>query len=79
MLSRELLSRGRRPSYIVEVHPGRLGNKIMGAPVISPEKLRQIPPKPIIVSVAKREPRGLVRNALSEMEFIELTDYVCAA
>ena len=78
-LRRALLVHGKRPAFIVELHLGRLGKLIHGAPVISPENLPSHRGLPIVVSVAGREPRRQIRAALGEMGFDELRDFVCAA
>jgi len=78
-LRRELLALGKSPSYIVEVHPRRLGNRIAGAEVIPIERLPRVPRQPIVVSVAGEAARGQIRAALAEMGFVETRDYVCAA
>ena len=78
-LRRALLEHGRAPSRIVEVHPGRLGQRIHGAPVIPPSDLADHREEPIVVSVAGSGPRSEVRRALFEMGFVELRDFVCAA
>ena len=78
-LARALLQLGHRPSHIVEIHPGRMGNKIMGALVVPPDALPALPKKPIVVSVARANPRGQVRQALTLMGFVETQDYFCAA
>src|SRR6185295_2722999 len=38
-LRRALAAHGKRPSLVVEVHPGRIGNHIGGAPVVAPARL----------------------------------------
>jgi glycosyltransferase involved in cell wall biosynthesis len=78
-LRRELAERGREPSHIVELHPGRLGQRIHGAPVIPPQALREIDCPRIVVSVAGAGPRSEIRAALARMGFRELQDYICAA
>ncbi len=78
-LRRELEALGRRPSHIVEVHPGRLGQRIHGAPVIPPGELRQLRGERIVCSVAGPAAREQMRVALAEMGFRELEDFVCAA
>ncbi|MCC6766003.1 MAG: glycosyltransferase family 2 protein [Deltaproteobacteria bacterium] len=78
-LHRALALHGKRATHVVEVHPGRVGNTIHGAPVIGPDALRALPPAPIVVSVARSGPRGLIRAALADMGFRELRDFVCAA
>lgn len=74
-----LLRHDKRPSYIVELHPRRLGNRIHGAPVIPPEALAQLPRGPLIASVSGAGPREEIRAALRSMGFEELRDFVCTA
>ncbi len=78
-LRRALLARGKRPSHIVELHPGRLGNVIGGAPVVPPDALPRLAPARVIVSVARAGPRAEIRRAMAAMGFREGDDFVCAA
>lgn len=78
-LRRALLRHGKVPSYIVELHPGRLGKSIHGARVIPPEALVHVPCRPVVVSVAGEPARQEIRQAMAEMGFIERRDFVCAA
>jgi len=83
-LCRALQLHDRHPQAIVEVHPGRLGQRIQGSPVIAPEQLleaRRGPEGavPIVVSVARSSPRNLVRAALQRMGLREQQDFICAA
>jgi hypothetical protein len=86
-LRRALLAHGRAPSHVVELHPGRLGNRpaggqgnrIHGAPVISPEELPELRPRALVVSVAGAGPRSQIRTALHGMGFREGRDFICAA
>ena len=78
-LRRALLAHGKRPSHVVEVHPGRLGNTIHGAPVISIEELRAQPRRPLVAAVAGEGPRREIRDALSAIGLRETQDFVCAA
>ncbi len=78
-LCRALAAHGKRPAYIVELHPGRLGNRIQGAPVIPPGALTRMFQRPLLVSVAGVEARALIRRDLQQLEWIEGRDYVCAA
>lgn len=78
-LRRALLVYNKTPSHIVEIHPGRLGQRIHGAPVIPPRTLAQLPRCPVVVSVAGKEARYKIRQAMREMGFVELQDFVCAA
>ena len=78
-LRRALATYGKRATHVIEVHPGRLGNVIHGAPVVGPEILPTLAPLPIVVSVARSGPRRLIREALDAMGLTETRDYVCAA
>ncbi len=78
-LRRALAEHGKRPSRIVEVHPGRLGQRIHGAPVVSPDQLGHAPDEPLVVSVAGTGPRGEVRRKLASLRFEEGRHFVCAA
>ncbi len=78
-LQRALRVLGRRPSHIVELHPGRLGQQIHGAPVVPPTALPGLPRRPIVASVAGAGPRRQIRDALTTMGFRETVDFVCAA
>lgn len=78
-LSRALAELGRRPSHIIELHPGRLGQRIFGADVVAPEALPALGEVRVVVSVAGAEARGLIRATLARMRRRELFDFVCAA
>ncbi|HEY8515610.1 MAG TPA: glycosyltransferase family 2 protein [Candidatus Binatia bacterium] len=78
-LRRALLAHGKRPSHVVELHPGRLGQTIHGAPVVPPDALPALAPRRIVASVAGAEARGQIREALRGWGFRELVDFVCAA
>lgn len=81
-LARALARHDKLPRAIIEVHPGRVGQRILGAPVIAPADvpaLRRRLALPIVVSVARAGPRREVRAALAALGCVELEDYVCAA
>ncbi|MCZ6873717.1 MAG: glycosyltransferase family A protein [bacterium] len=78
-LRRALLPYAKRPSYIVELHPGRLGKRIHHALVIAPEALTQTPRHPVVVSVAGLQARTEIRQSMAAMGFVEGRDFVCAA
>jgi glycosyltransferase involved in cell wall biosynthesis len=78
-LRRALARHGRTPSHIVEIKRSRIGNRIHGAPVIEPAALVEIRGTPIVVSVARAEPRSQIRAALEAMGFVERRDFICAA
>jgi glycosyltransferase involved in cell wall biosynthesis len=78
-LRRALHDHGKAPAAIVELHPGRLGNTIHGAPVIAPPALAEWRHLPLIASVAGGDARSRIRAALARMGYREGIDYVCAA
>lgn len=81
-LARALLERGKRPQAIIELHPGRIGQRILGAPVVTPPALPELlraAPMPVVVSVARPGPRAEVRAALSGFGLVDGNDYICAA
>ena len=79
VLSRALSAHGKKPAHIVELHPGRIGQRIAGARVISPSELAALPRRPLIVSVAGATPRRQIRDALFELGYEDTIDFVCAA
>ncbi len=78
-LRRALLAHGKRPTHVIEVHPGRLRNRIHGAPVIAPDELVALGNRRVVVSVAHEGPRGEVRAWMARHGRRETIDYVCAA
>ena len=78
-LAAALERHGKHPSAIVELHPGRLGNRIRGAPVIPPDALADGPRLPLVASVAGASPRGEIRAALAGLGYREMRDFVVAA
>lgn len=78
-LAEALAQRGKHPSAIIELHPGRLGQLIRRVRVVPPERLPELPREPLVVSVAGLGPRTEIRAALSRMGFLETRDFVCCA
>lgn len=78
-LAEALAQRGKHPSAIIELHPGRLGQLIRGVRVIPPEKLPDLPRQPLLVSVAGLTPRSEIRAGLTTMGFTEQLDFICCA
>lgn len=78
-LRRALLEHDKAPSHIVELHPGRLGKRIHGAPVIPPRELPSLPVSPVIASVAGEKARREIRHTLAVMGLVDGRDFVCAA
>jgi glycosyltransferase involved in cell wall biosynthesis len=80
-LARALASHGKHPAYIVELHPGRIGQKIMGVPVVHPSDvpaLRQ-PGSKLIISVAGLLQRLQARKLALSIVLCDGVDFVCAA
>ena len=78
-LRRALEQHGKRPSYIIELHPRRLGQTIHGAKVVPPEALPQLEQWPLIASVAGADARRQLRAFLQKHSRIEGRDFCCAA
>lgn len=78
-LHRALGRHGKRPSHIVEVHAGRLGNHIHGAPVVPPDALAGLPRGRLVASVAGAAARAEIRGFLATLGWAETRDFVCAA
>lgn len=70
---------GLRPTHIVELHPGRIGQRIHGAQVVHVDALGAIPRGRLVVSVAGAANRALIRARLDALGWRETVDYVCAA
>ncbi len=78
-LQRALRALGKRPAVIVELHPGRIGNQIAGAPVVHPDAWLASRTHRLVVSVAGETPRSQIRERLALAELRERVDFVCAA
>lgn len=79
ILARALAAHGKHPSHVIEVHPGRIGNRIRGVPAVPPEALPDLPRGRLVASVAGAEPRALIRTHLAALGWREGRDFVCAA
>jgi hypothetical protein len=78
-LARALERHGKLPRLIVELHPGRIGQRIRGARVIHPDELTGPFSLPLIVSVAGLSARSEIRERLAQSNYEEGRDFVCAA
>ena len=59
--------------------PGRIGQRIHGAPVVSHERVAELRGRPIVVSVARQGPRAEIRAVLRSLEFVDGSDFICAS
>jgi glycosyltransferase involved in cell wall biosynthesis len=80
-LARALAEHGKRLGRVIELHPGRIGQRIHGAEVVAPTALREAAARelPLIVSVAGAGPRAEIRATLAALGFREEREFVCAA
>lgn len=78
-LRRALVDEDRLPSHIVEVAPGRIGQRIHDVPVVPVDAVPRLRGRPIVVSVAFSEPRRQIREVLTSIRFVEGRDFICAA
>ena len=78
-LRKALAANGKDPAVIIELHPGRIGQLIFGAPVIAPPELVRYRDMPLLVSVAGAVARQQIRRKLRTMRFVETRDYVLCA
>lgn len=78
-IRRALREHGKTAAWIVDVHPGRLGNRIDGSPVLHPDHLPPPGRQPLLVSVARASARAEIRTFLQERGWRELHDFVCVA
>lgn len=78
-LARALAAHDKHPSRVIEVHPGRLGNRIRGVPTVGPDALGDVTRGRLVASVAGLGPRQEIRRHLADLGWREGTDFVCAA
>jgi len=78
-LQNALRKLGKRPSAILELHPGRIGNAIAGAPVVHTYEWLRAPHPRLVVSVAGARARAEIRGVLEQAGLSDGIDYVCAA
>jgi hypothetical protein len=72
-----LLERGFRPTAWIDIDPRKLGNRIDGAPVVSPDWLRHRRPRPLVlVYVASHGARGLIEAELARLDYRKGFDYL---
>ena len=78
-LTRALEKLGKRPSVILERHPGRIGSTIQGAPVVPFEQAESYRDHPLLISLKGEVPRTAARSFLNERGFSEGRNYFFCA
>jgi cellulose synthase/poly-beta-1,6-N-acetylglucosamine synthase-like glycosyltransferase len=80
-LARELAANGREASFFIDIDPKKIGRRARGAPILDIDaglaRLRSDKAF-LVVAVAARGARDLVRQHLRGANFVENTDFVCA-
>jgi glycosyltransferase involved in cell wall biosynthesis len=77
-LARALVTEGVRPARFVDIDPAKIGGIARTVPIVAPADIR-VGDETLVVAVAARGARGLVRAWLAERGFVEGTDFICAA
>lgn len=78
-LCRALKHLDRRPSLIIEMHAGRIGQSIADAPVLAPEQVDPARLDRLLVSVAGVKPRQRIRDWLEARGLQEGRQFICVA
>ncbi|MHC4837962.1 MAG: glycosyltransferase family 2 protein [Planctomycetota bacterium] len=80
-LRRALDAEGRACRRIYELHPGRVGQRIDGAPVLHRDELAAPAARelPLLVSVAGQDARDTLRGVLADAGHVDGTGFVCCA
>ena len=71
-----LLDYGIQPSAWIDIDPRKIGNRIDGVPVVSPDALVQTPRPFVLVYVANHGARDLIRADLSSRGLRPGEDYL---
>lgn len=82
-LSKHLIREGARPIAFIDIVADKIGGTLRGVPIIGAGDLRAhwdaaIRPF-LVVAVASRGARQLIRQALADLSLTEVEDYLCAA
>jgi hypothetical protein len=73
-IARALAVHGKHPAWIVERHPRRIGQRILGVSVIAPEALPDADHLPLVISVAGAAARAEIRALLPGLGRRETAD-----
>jgi len=82
-LSKHLIREGAPPIAFIDIVADKIGGTLRGAPIIGADDLRgrwEAATRPfLVVAVASRGARQLIRQALADLGLTEVEDYLCAA
>lgn len=82
-LSKHLMRDGYIPDVFIDIQPGKIGGTLRRVPIIGPRDLQGIwglLKRPLlIVAVASRGARALIREELERQHLSEGKDFICAA
>ena len=82
-LSKHLIREGTAPIAFIDINADKIGGTLRGAPVIGACDLRaqwDAAARPfLVVAVASRGARQLIRQTLADLGLTEVEDYLCAA
>ncbi|MEE2658354.1 MAG: glycosyltransferase [Candidatus Latescibacterota bacterium] len=82
-LSKYLIRTGYAPAVFIDVVPGKIGSKLRQIPIIGPDDLAaaraRLGQPFLLVAVASRGARELIRAELDRQHWTEGVDYLCVA
>ncbi|MEN9799204.1 MAG: hypothetical protein RL653_2900 [Pseudomonadota bacterium] len=78
-LSRELRALGVETAFFADVHPRRIGTRIEGVPVVSPDALRGPSGVHLVAAAGSKGARAELRALLGARGYLEGEHFTCAA
>lgn len=82
-IAKHLERGGCTPEVFIDITPKKIGGRLRGRPVIGPDDLpvwwRRYERPILLVAVASRGARKLIREHLTELALVEGEDYLCVA
>ena len=70
---------GRRPRYVIDVNPRKIGRSIHGYKIIAPENIRAMGRHFIVIAVGAPGARDEIRQWLAQQAYTEVKDFVFVA
>lgn len=82
-LCKHLIRNGHTPSCFVDITPQKIGSYLYGVPIISPDDLlsnwKELELPLLLIAVASRGAREIIREKLKHWKFAEAKDFWCVA